>query len=94
MWRPWDTETEEEQQLDKSASEGIAVLASNSDDSVVFVAEHPSPSILWPSQVFEGLRQVPCLPFQVHLVHPLVSTQFFLVLFFLSNIITVKFVTR
>ena len=52
MWRLWDTETEEEQQLDKSASEGIAVLASDSDDSIIFVAKHPSPSILWPSQVF------------------------------------------
>ena len=52
MWRLWDTETEEEQHLDKSASEGIAVLASDSDDSIVFVAKHPSPSILWPLQVF------------------------------------------
>ena len=52
MWRLWDTETEEEQQLDKSASDGIAVLASNSDDSVIFVTEHPSCSILQPSWVF------------------------------------------
>ena len=53
MWRLWDTETEEEQQLDKSASEGIAVLVSNSDDSIIFVTEHPSPSILQPSWVFQ-----------------------------------------
>ena len=59
MWRPWDTETEEEQQLDKSASEGIAVLASNSDDSIVFVAEHPSPSILQPSRVFRRTKAGP-----------------------------------
>ena len=59
MWRRWDTETEEEQQLDKSASEGIAVLVSDSDDSVVFVAEHPSPSILWPSQVFRRTKAGP-----------------------------------
>ena len=52
MWRLWDTEIEEEQQLDKSASEGIAVLASNSDDSIKFVAKHPLPSILQPSRVF------------------------------------------
>ena len=52
MWRPWDTKTEEEQHLDKSASEGIVVLACDSDDSVVFVTEHPSPSILWPSWLF------------------------------------------
>ena len=52
MWRPWDTETEEEQQLDKSASEEIAVLASDSDDSIVFVAKHPSPSIWRPYWVF------------------------------------------
>ena len=59
MWRPWDTETEEEQQLDKSVSEGIAVLASDSDDSVIFVAEHPSPSILWPSWVFRRTKAGP-----------------------------------
>ena len=56
MWRPWDTETEEEEQLDKSASEGIAVLVSNSHDSVIFVTEHPSPSILQPSQVFQRTK--------------------------------------
>ena len=56
MWRPWDTESEEEQQLDKSASEGIAVLVSDSDDSIIFVAKHPSPSILWPSWVFQRAK--------------------------------------
>ena len=30
MWRPWDTEGEEEQQWDKSTSDGIPVLASDS----------------------------------------------------------------
>ena len=59
MWRPWDTETEEEQHLDKSMSEGIAVLASDSDDSIVFVAEHPSPSILRPSWVFQRTKAGP-----------------------------------
>ena len=39
MWRQWDMESEEEQQWDKSASEGIPVLASDSDDSIIFVAE-------------------------------------------------------
>ena len=48
MWRPWDMESEEEQQWDKSASEGIPVLASNSDDSIIFVAEKPLPLIEWP----------------------------------------------
>ena len=46
MWRPWDTESEEKQQWDKSASEGIPVLTSNNDDSiifVIFVAKKPSP---------------------------------------------------
>ena len=58
MWRPWDTESEEEQQLDKSASEGIPVLPSNSDDSVIFVAENPSPSILQ-NQVFRRAKAGP-----------------------------------
>ena len=56
MWRLWDTESEEEQQLDKSASEGIAVLASNSDESIIFVTKHPSPSILQPSWVFQRAK--------------------------------------
>ena len=56
MWRLWDTESEEEQQLDKSASEGIPVLVSDSDDSVIFVAEHPSPSILQPPWVFQRAK--------------------------------------
>ena len=41
MWRPSDTESEEEQQWDKSASAGIPVLASDSDDSIIFIAEKP-----------------------------------------------------
>ena len=90
MWRLWDTESEE-QQLDKSASEGIPVLASNSDDSIIFVAKNPSPSLLQPPRFFEGLMQVPCLPFQVRLVtplHPLVSTDYFFI-----NIIIINFIT-
>ena len=59
MWRLWDTETEEEQQLEKSESKEIAVLVSDSDDSIIFAAEHPSPSILWPSQVFQRTKADP-----------------------------------
>ena len=48
MWRLWDMESEEEQQWDNSASEGIPVLASDSNDSIIFVAEKPLPSIQQP----------------------------------------------
>ena len=48
MWRLWDTESEEEQQWDKGASEGIPVLASDSDDSIIFIAEKPLLSIQQP----------------------------------------------
>ena len=51
MWRLWDTQSEEEQQWDKSVSEGIPVLVSNSDDSIIFVAKKPSPSIELPRVV-------------------------------------------
>ena len=53
MWRLWDTDSEEEQQWDNSndASEGIPMLASDSDDSVIFVAKKPSPSIQCPHVV-------------------------------------------
>ena len=46
MWRLWDTESEEEQQWDKSASKGIPVSASHNDDSVIFIAKKPSPPIV------------------------------------------------
>ena len=36
-------ESEEEQQWDKSTSEGIPVLASDSDNSIIFIAEKPLP---------------------------------------------------
>ena len=47
MWRPWDMDSQEEQQWDNSndASEGIPVLASDSNESVIFVAKKPLPSI-------------------------------------------------
>ena len=51
MWRPWDTESEKEQQWDKRASEGIPVLASDSDDSIIFIDEKPLLSIQQPQVV-------------------------------------------
>ena len=51
MWRLWDMESEEEQQWDKSASEGIPVLASDSDDSIIFIAKHPLPPPIEQPQV-------------------------------------------
>ena len=50
MWRLWDTDSQEEQQWDNNneASEGIPVLASDSDESVIFVVEKPLPSIQCP----------------------------------------------
>ena len=47
MWRPWDTDSQEEQQWDKcnDTSEGIPVLASDDDECVIFVAEEPLPSV-------------------------------------------------
>ena len=51
MWRLWDTESGKEQQWDNSASEGIPVLASDSDDSIIFIAEKSLPSIQQPHVV-------------------------------------------
>ena len=56
MWRPWDTESEEEQQWDKSVSEGIPVLVSDSDDSIIFIAEKPSLLIQQPRVVARAGR--------------------------------------
>ena len=99
MWRPWDTETEEEEQLDKSASEGIAALVNDSDDSIIFVAEHCSPSILWTSQVFRRTKAGPLPTFSSSSSSSLGEySLFFLYYFFLNNvcnnIITIHFVTR
>ena len=43
MWRPWDLASHEEQQWDNNneSSDGIPVLASDSDESVIFVVERP-----------------------------------------------------
>ena len=99
MWRPWDTETEEEQQLDKSASEGVAVLVSDSDDSVIFVSEHRSPSILWPSRVFRRIKAgaLPTFSSSSSLGE---YSQFFVLIFLINvcnnilDIITISFVTQ
>ena len=53
-------ESEEEQQWDKSTSEGIPVLASDSDDSVIFIAEEPLLSIQQPHAV--GRASMGALP--------------------------------
>ena len=39
MWRPWDMDSQEEQPWDNNndASDGIPVLASDIDESVIFV---------------------------------------------------------
>ena len=54
MWRPWDIESEEEQQWDNSVSKGIPVILSNSDDSIIFVAKKPSPSMEQPQIVWRA----------------------------------------
>ena len=48
MWRTWDMDSQEEQQVNNSASKGNRVLASDSDDRIVFVAKKPLPSIQQP----------------------------------------------
>ena len=46
MWRPWDTDSQGEQWDNHSvASDGIPVLVSDSDKSVIFDVEKPSPSV-------------------------------------------------
>ena len=59
MWRLWDMDTQEEQQWDNNneASDGIPVLASDSDKSVIFVAEKPLPSIQHPHVVARAVMQ-------------------------------------
>ena len=59
MWRLWETESEEEQQWDKSASKGIPVLASDSDDNVIFIAKKPLPPLIeWPWVVGRAITGV------------------------------------
>ena len=51
MWRPWDMDSQEEQQWNNNndTSEGISVLASDSDYSVIRVAKKPLSSVQHPS---------------------------------------------
>ena len=60
MWRLWDTESEEKQQWNKSTCQAIPVLASDSDDSIIFMAKMPSPLIQQPQVV--GRASVGALP--------------------------------
>ena len=81
-------ESEEKQKWDKSTSEGIPVLASDSDNSIIFIAKKPLPLTQQPQVVGRAGLQVPCLPFQVQLVtllHPLVSIDWL----FLSNLVNI-----
>ena len=71
-------DSQEEQQWDNNneASDAIPVLASDSDESVIFVVERPSPSIQCPHIVARAATHT-LLPFlqvqPVTLLHPLVS---------------------
>ena len=59
MWRPWDTESQEEQcwESNNEASDGILMLASDSDESVIFVVERPSPSVQGPCIIARAATQ-------------------------------------
>ena len=51
MWRLWDTDSQQVQEhedSDNNSSDGIPALASDSEESVIFIAEKPSPSIQGP----------------------------------------------
>ena len=48
MWRLSDTDSQQGQEQwysDNESSDGIPVLASDSEESVIFTAEKPSPSV-------------------------------------------------
>ena len=90
MWRLWDTESEKEQQWDKSASKGIPVLVSDSDDSVIFLAEKPSPSIELP-QVLHRARAGP-LPTFSSSASDTSSSSLGEYYFFLINIIIINLI--
>ena len=59
MWRLWDMDSQEEQWWDSSneASDGIPMLAGDSDVSVIFVAEKPLPSIQGPGIIARTATQ-------------------------------------
>ena len=51
MWRPWDTDSkqvQEHQYHENESSDEIPMLAGDSEDSVIFIVEKPSPSIQVP----------------------------------------------
>ena len=59
MWKPSDTDSKEEQQWDSNneASAGIPMLASNSEESVIFVMERPLASVQPPHIITRAATQ-------------------------------------
>ena len=58
MSRPWDTDSQEEQQDSYIlASDGVPVLASDSDGSVIFIVERPSSSVQGPGIIASATTQ-------------------------------------
>ena len=76
MWRPWNMDSQEEQWGNSynEASDGVPMLASDSDESVTFVVQRPSQSCRDKASS-QGLPPMACLLFQVQAVthHPLES---------------------
>ena len=76
MWTLWDTDSQEEWwDSYNETSDRILVLASDSDESVICVAERPLPSIQGLGIIARAATQA-CLLSKVQavkLLHPLVS---------------------
>ena len=61
MWRPWDTDSkqdEEHQYNDSGSSDAIPVLESDRE-SVIFVVEKPSPCIHGPCIIVRAIQALP-----------------------------------
>ena len=62
MRRPWNTDSQqvqEHQYSDNEASDGIPVLASDSEESVIFIAEKQSPAIQGPHIITRARKGLP-----------------------------------
>ena len=62
MWIPWETDSQQEQEhwySNNESIDGIPVLASDSEDSVIFVVEKSSPSVQGPHIIMRATKSLP-----------------------------------
>ena len=62
MWRPWDSDSQQVQDYQYSnneSSDGLPVIASDNEETVIFIADRPSPAIQGPCISLRATQALP-----------------------------------